>query len=75
MFEQIQSVLSKQLRIDPSKIKLESDLKKDLGADSLSLMELVLTLEDDYGITFDQDSLTKIETVSDVVKYMEKHPQ
>lgn len=72
MFEKVKNILAKQLRIDSSTIKMESRIKEDLNADSLSLMELLMNLEDEYGIIIAEESLSEMNTVSDVVKFMEK---
>ena len=70
MFEKVQTILAKQLRLDPSRITPQSLIKKDLGADSLDLLQLLMRIEDQYGIVIpDQASF---ETVADVVEYLEK---
>ena len=64
MFEEI---LAEQLGISKDKIKLESDIVKDLGADSLDVVELLMTLEDNTGKTIPEDRVTEVKTVEDVV--------
>lgn len=51
MFEKVRDMLAKQLNLKPEAITLESDVVKDLGADSLDVVELLISLEDDYGIS------------------------
>ena len=72
MFEEVKAILAKQLRRDPSQITLESDVKKDLGADSLDILQLLMRVEDDYGIVFPDQELAGFKTVGDVVAFLEK---
>ena len=72
MFEEVKAILAKQLRRDPSQITLESDVKKDLGADSLDILQLLMRVEDDYGIVIPDQELAGFKTVGDVVAFLEK---
>ena len=72
MFEKVQTILAKQLRKDPSLITMDSLIKKDLGADSLDILQLLMRIEDQYGIVIPDQELAKFETVGDVVKYLEQ---
>ena len=72
MFEKVQTILAKQLRLNPSKITMESLIKKDLGADSLDILQLLMRIEDQYGIVIPDQELAQFNTVGDVVKYLEK---
>ncbi len=58
------------LDIDTNEIKLESDLKEDLQADSLDFVELVMELEEEFGFEADEDKLTDLKTVGDVVNFI-----
>ena len=71
MFEEIAEILAEQLGISKDKIKLESDIVKDLGADSLDVVELLMTLEDNTGKTIPEDKVTDVKTVGDVVKMLQ----
>ncbi len=71
MFEEVAKILSEQLGIAVSKITMESDIVKDLGADSLDVVELLMTLEDNTGKTIPEDKVTDVKTVGDVVKLLE----
>ncbi len=71
MFEQVKKILAKQLRISEDKITLESRIFEDLGADSLNIMMLLMTIEEDYGIVIPDEELTSFKTVGDVVKYLD----
>ena len=72
MFEKVQAILAKQLRLDPAKITPESLIMKDLGADSLDILQLLMRIEDEYGLVIPDQALAKFETVGDVVSYLEK---
>lgn len=61
------------LDIDVAEIKLESDLKEDLQADSLDFVELVMELEEAFDFEADEDKLANLKTVSDVVKFIEEN--
>jgi len=72
MFEKVQTILAKQLRVDASKITMDSQIKKDLGADSLDILQLLMRIEDQYGIVIPDQELAQFNTVGDVVKYLEQ---
>ena len=73
MFEKVQAILAKQLRIaDPAKITPESLIQKDLVADSLDILQLLMKIEDDYGIVIPDEELKGFNTVGDVVAFLEK---
>ena len=65
-------MLAKQLNLKPEAITLESDVVKDLGADSLDVVELLISLEDDYGISIPEDDIVNVKTVKDIVDMIEK---
>ena len=72
MFEKVQAIIAKELGIEKESITLESRLAEDLGADSLDAVELIMALEDEFGIEVDDEAATKIKKVSDIVEYLEK---
>lgn len=71
MFDEVQKILAKQLRLDPSKVQLSSRIKEDLGADSLNILQLLMKIEDDYGIVIPDEKLATFDTVQDVVAYLD----
>ena len=71
MFDEVQKILAKQLRLDPSKIQPSSRIKEDLGADSLNILQLLMKIEDDYGIVIPDEKLATFDTVQDVVAYLD----
>ena len=72
MFDKIAKLLAEQLGIPQSKITLESKIVEDLGADSLDVVELLMTLEDETGKTIPDEEVTKIKTVGEIVELIEK---
>ena len=73
MFEKVRDMLAKQLNLKPEAITLESDVVKDLGADSLDVVELVMSIEDAFGITIEDEKAAELTTVRRVVDYLEKN--
>ncbi len=72
MFEKVRKMLAEQLNIPEEDVKPESEVVKDLGADSLDVVELLMALEDEYGITLPEGDVEGIKTVGDIVAMMEK---
>ena len=70
MSEKMKSIIAEQLNIDASEITLESSFKDGLNADSLDLFEMVMALEDNYGVEIPSEDLEKLLTVGDVVNYL-----
>ena len=67
-FNKVADLLSEQLGISKSEIALDSDVIKDLGADSLDVVQLLMSLEEDFGITVSEDDAANLRTVADIVK-------
>ena len=72
MYEKVQAILARQLRVDPAQVTLDAQIKKDLGADSLDILQLLMRIEDQYGITIPDKALATFNTVGDVVAYLEQ---
>ena len=70
MSEKIKSIIASQLSISEDQVTLEANFKDDLGADSLDLFEMVMSLEDEYGVEIPSEDLEKITTVGAVVDYL-----
>jgi len=65
--------LATELEIDPSRIEAQTRFKEDLDADSLDLYELVMELEDGYGIRVSEEQAARIKTVGDAVEFVIEH--
>lgn len=70
MLDKIKKMIAEQLCIDESELNEETNFKDDLGADSLDLFELVLAIEDEYDIEIPDEEAQKIETLGDVINYL-----
>ncbi len=71
MFETVKTLLAKQLRIPADQITLDSKIKDDLGADSISVLQLLMTIEEEHGIVIPDEELATFNTVGDVVTYLD----
>ncbi|MCD7751650.1 MAG: acyl carrier protein [Lachnospiraceae bacterium] len=69
-FEKIKGIIVDTLACDAEKVTMEASLKDDLGADSLDSMELVMALEEEFGITIEEDKLADFVTVGNIVEYL-----
>ncbi len=71
MTEKIKELLAKQLRIDKSEIDDDTNIIEDLGADSLDVVEMLMTIEDRFGINVPDEDVPLLKTVKDVADYIE----
>ncbi|NBJ93998.1 acyl carrier protein [Parablautia muri] len=71
MLERIAEIIREQLNADGIAITMDTSFEKDLEADSLDLFELVMTLEDEYGVEIPSEELEQLTTVGAVVKYLQ----
>ena len=72
VFEKVKALVVEKLSIDPAKVTMEADFRKDLGADSLDTYELVYAIEEETGITISDDMANEFEAVGDAVRYLAK---
>ncbi|RVZ63226.1 acyl carrier protein [Helicobacter pylori] len=68
----MQAVISGQLNVDAAQVTPEAEFVKDLGADSLDIVELIMALEERFGIEIPDEQAEKIVNVGDVMRYIEK---
>lgn len=73
VFEKVQQIISKELNIAEEKITMETHLVDDLGADSLDAVELIMALEDEFGLEVDDEAAQGMKYVKDLVNYIEEH--
>lgn len=71
--DKVKKIISEQLGVDEGEISPESHFIDDLGADSLDTVELVMALEEEFGIEIPDEDAEKIQTVGDVSKYIDEH--
>ena len=72
-FERVKRVVLQQLLVDESKVVPEASLVDDLNADSLDLVELVMALEEEFGLEIEDEKAENIRTVGDAVDYVDGH--
>ena len=72
ILDQLRGMVAEQLGVSEDEVKLESRLKEDLGADSASVMMLVMDVESEFGIEVEDDAIEKVKTVADMVAYIEE---
>lgn len=73
MIDKIKQLLAKQLQLDPATIDDDASILDDLGADSLEVVEMLMTLEDEFGIAVPDEDVTSLKTVRSVAEYIESH--
>ena len=71
IIDRLKKIIVDRLGVDESEIKEESSFKDDLGADSLDVVELIMELEDAFGLDISDEDAETIATVGDVIKYVE----
>ncbi len=71
VFDKVKEIIVNELQVEEEKVTLEANLKEDLGADSIDAVEVIMALEDEFGVHIDDDAATKISTVKDLVDYIE----
>ena len=71
MFDQVTELLAKYLKTDKSAITRDTDIRKDLNADSLVIVEMLLTLEEQAGITIPDEKVEELTKVGALVDYIE----
>lgn len=72
-FEKVQELIVDTLNFDADEITMDVDLIKDLGADSIDAVELVMALEEEYGLEIPDDEAAKLTKVSEIVNYIDTH--
>jgi acyl carrier protein len=68
--EKFKKIVADELSIDPSQVKEDARFIEDLGADSIGLMELIMRLEEEYGVKIPDQDIEKIRTVGDAINYI-----
>lgn len=72
-FERVRSVVAEQLGVEPEKVTLDAEFVQDLNADSLDLVELIMQLEEEFGVEISDEQAENIKTVGDAVEFIQEH--
>ncbi|MGN0589068.1 MAG: acyl carrier protein [Ruminiclostridium sp.] len=72
IFEKVKSIIVDQLDVDEEKVTMNANIQDDLGADSLDIVDLVMSFEDEFDLEIPDDQVETIKTVGDVVKFIEE---
>lgn len=69
--QRVKAILAEQLGVDESKITADTNVIVDLGADSLDLVEVLMSLEDEFNVSIPDEAIAKVKTVKQIVEYIE----
>ena len=73
VFERIREIICDQLDLEEDKVTMDSDIMEDFEADSLDVVDLVMSMEDEFGLEVPDDQIENFRTVGDVVRYIEEN--
>ena len=73
IFDEIKDIIIDQLQVDESEVTMDTNLMKDLSADSLDAVEIIMAIEEEYGIEFPDEDAETFQTVGDLVRYVEEN--
>jgi acyl carrier protein len=71
--DKVKEIIAKELEVDPKAITGEAKFVEDLGADSLDIVELVMALEEEFGLEIPDEDADKMKTVGDAMNYLKQH--
>lgn len=72
-FEKVRDIICDKLDVEASKISMDTDILKDLEADSLDAVEVILGVEDEFGVEIPDDAADSFQTVADIVKFIDEN--
>ncbi len=71
VFDKVKDIIVDQLDVDEDKVKMEASISEDLGADSLDIVDLVMSLEEEFDVEIPDEQVENVKTVGDIVKFIE----
>ena len=71
-FEKVRDILVEELDLDVDEVTMESNIREDLGADSLDMVDLIMSIEDAFEVKVEENDAVNIKTVGDIVSYIGK---
>ncbi|MCQ2490530.1 MAG: acyl carrier protein [Ruminococcus sp.] len=75
VFDKIKEIIVEQLGVEEDAVTSEANIQEDLGADSLDIVDLIQTIEDEYDLSIPDEAVEEIKTVNDIVNYIEKNTE
>ncbi len=75
VFDKIKELIVEQLGVEEDTVTPEANIQEDLGADSLDIVDLIQTIEDEYDLSIPDEAVEEIKTVNDIVNYIEKNTE
>lgn len=72
-FDKIKTILAEQLDVEAESLTLETDIAKDLNADSLDVVEILMSIEDEFSVEIPDEEIENIKTIGDLVEYIENN--
>lgn len=75
VFDKLKELIVEQLGVEEDTVTLEANIQDDLGADSLDIVDLIQTIEDEYDLSIPDEAVEEIKTVGDIVNYIEKNTE
>ena len=75
VFDKVKAILCEQLDVEEDKVTMEAEIQEDLGADSLDLVDLIMSFEDEFGVEIPDDAAEDIKTVADLVHFIEEQAE
>ena len=73
IFEKIKNILAEQLDADEEEMTMETNIQKDLGADSLDVVELLMSIEDEFEVEIPDEEIENIKTIGDLTEYIQNN--
>lgn len=75
VFDKVKEILCDQLDVDADKVTMDSEIQEDLGADSLDIVDLIMSFEEEFGVEIPDEAAESIKTVGDIVNYIEEQAE
>ena len=75
VFDKLKEIIVEQLGVEEDAVTPEANIQEDLGADSLDIVDLIQTIEDQYDLSIPDEAVEEIKTVNDIVNYIEKNTE
>ena len=73
MFEKLKEMLIDQIDVEEDKVTLDANIADDLGADSLDIFELLMAIEEEFGVEVPAEEAEKLSTIGDLIEYLKAH--